>query len=207
MPASRRSMQDSTEEADYVSFWIDIGEYNNPAAIASGEKFLQKHPGSAEPRRSCSSSRGSTSGTDRSQQRRRISNASPSTTRAPPRAEIALFSAGRAAMRIGTAASIESAINIFTRVAEMGGQFATAAKLQHAIVRRTQLGEEEAIPIPSESSKENRPASSCSRRSSPRANRSPSSAATTRRSSPRDRRLRLRRQHPEVTTFWLTPRA
>ena len=135
------------EEADYVSFWIDIGAYDNPAAIASGEKFVKNHPGSARAPEILFKLAGiyfrdgSFSAAQTHFERLAIDYPSS------PRAEIALFSAGRAAMRTGTTASIESAVDIFNRVAQLGGQFATAARLQQAIVRRTQLGEEQAIPI------------------------------------------------------------
>ena len=136
-----------SEEADYIAFWIEIAANDNAAAITTGEQFTKNHPGSARAPEilfklgAIHFRDGLFPAAQTHFERLAIDYP------ASPRAEIALFTAGRAAMRTGTPTSTENAIDIFERVAELGGEFATSAKLQQAMVRRTQLDETKAIPI------------------------------------------------------------
>ena len=135
------------EEADYIAFWIDVADNQPAEAIASGEKYVEQYPESARAPEilfkmgSIHFRDGSFPAAQTNFER--LASKYPTS----PRAEIALFTAGRAAMRTGTPASIESAIGIFAKVSELGGEFAHSAKLQQALVRRTQVDVENSLAI------------------------------------------------------------
>ena len=146
-------LPDIAEEADYTEFWIEITDKNNSdnqAAIAAATKFVQGHRGSERAPEVLFKLGGiffrEGSFTDARTQFERLALFYPTSSRA----EIAQFTAGRAAMRTGTAASIARAVEIFKEVAERGGAFAIPARLQQALVLRTQGNEDEAIKVLSE---------------------------------------------------------
>ena len=135
------------EEADYLSFWIEVGDHKNAAAVEAGQRFVQNNPGSDRAPEVLFKVGGIhfRDGAFNEAQTafERLALEYPNS----PRAEIALFTAGRAAMRTGTDTSTARAIQIFQQVAELGGKFAIAAKLQEAHVYRIKVEEEKAIDI------------------------------------------------------------
>ncbi|MFT5410524.1 MAG: TolA-binding protein, partial [Verrucomicrobiales bacterium] len=136
-----------SQEAEYIAFWIEVGDHQNTTAIEFGERFIKRYPASARAPEILFKLGGmhfrDSSFTLAQTNFEQLALQYPTS----PRAEIALFTAGRAAMRTGTEASIKRSISLFAEVAAMGGEFATSAELQRALVHRTQLNEEKALPI------------------------------------------------------------
>jgi tetratricopeptide (TPR) repeat protein len=135
------------EEADYVAIWIEESDGNRDEVLKLSQLFRKKWPQSLHaPEVLMKESEIYLQKEDFTEARMHfdiLADRFPNS----PQAQPALFFAGKAAMRIGTATSLEEAINSWEKLAQKGGPLALVARQHQAIVKRIQKKDNEAIAL------------------------------------------------------------
>lgn len=136
-----------SEEADYLSIWVEESEGNSEAELKQSQGFLARWPKSEHSAEVLMK---------QAELFLRKGDFATATIcfniladRFPdsPEAEPALFFAGKSAMRIGTDSSLEEAIDFWEKVVKKGGPLALVARQHQAIVKRIQNKDNEAIAL------------------------------------------------------------